>query len=316
VLVYGEPRYWGDTLWAMPRTAIVLVNRLKHASREAVAEVRELVTRRGVLIAERDAAALEPIQAGERPDVLVVLGGDGTLLGLSRTLAAGGPPMLGVNFGKLGFMAEFDMDSLRAQAECLFDGGALDVRELPLLDARVFGALDSRVRFEGTCLNEAVVTAGPPYRMITLSLSINGETGPTLSGDGLIVSTPIGSTAYSLSAGGPIVSPGVEAMAITPIAAHTLSFRPIVVPLASELTVRVDRLNVAARGEAGAASVVGGGGGTTLVLDGQLHCPLEAGDRVVLTRSARSVRFVKNPDSHYWKTLTTKLHWASSPLTP
>lgn len=296
----------------MPRTAIVLVNRLKHASREAVAEVRELVTRRGILIAERDAAALDPIHAGERPDVLVVLGGDGTLLGLSRTLAAGGPPMLGVNFGKLGFMAEFDMDSLRAQAERLFDGGALDVRELPLLDAQVIGASGSRVRFEGTCLNEAVVTAGPPYRMITLSLSINGETGPTLSGDGLIVSTPIGSTAYSLSAGGPIVSPGVEAMAITPIAAHTLSFRPIVVPLASELTVRVDRLNVATRGVIGA----GGGGGTTLVLDGQLHCPLEAGDRVVLTRSARSVRFVKNPDSQYWKTLTTKLHWASSPLTP
>ncbi len=293
----------------MPRTAIVLVNRLKHASREAVAEVRELVTRRGVLIAERDAAALEPIQAGERPDVLVVLGGDGTLLGLSRTLAAGGPPMLGVNFGKLGFMAEFDMESLRAQADTLFDGGALDVRELPLLDARVIGARDSRVRFEGTCLNEAVVTAGPPYRMITLSLSINGEGGPTLSGDGLIVSTPIGSTAYSLSAGGPIVSPGVEAMSITPIAAHTLSFRPIVVPLASELSVRVDRLNAANRSG-------GVGGGTTLVLDGQLHCPLEAGDRVVLTKSSRSVRFVKNPDSQYWKTLTTKLHWASSPLTP
>lgn len=286
----------------MARTVLLVVNRSKPEASAAAAEVRALVERSGRLVAERDSSAES--QHVPEAELVVVLGGDGTLLGQSRRLAALDIPVLGVNFGKLGFMAEFDMEALRKHAAGIFSGASLKLRELPLLGVRITPA-DSRMhRFEGLCLNEAVVTAGPPYRMITLSMSIDGRPGPEISGDGLIVCTPQGSTAYNLSAGGPIVAPGVEAMIITPIAAHTLSFRPIAVPLSAKVELDLKRANAPSAG----------GGGTTLVLDGQVQEPLARGDRISIGRHGRAVRFVQNPDHVYWSALTTKLHWAASPL--
>jgi NAD+ kinase len=137
-------------------------------------------------------------------------------------------------------------------------------------------------------------------------MRINDEKGPTVNGDGMIVSTPTGSTAYNVSAGGPIVSPDVDALVITPIAAHSLSFRPIVVGAASRIELIMNRVN---------SSGADGGGcaGTTLVLDGQVVCPLAEGDRVVLGLDPRPVRFVRNPRGGYWTTLTEKMHWAAPP---
>jgi NAD+ kinase len=126
-----------------------------------------------------------------------------------------------------------------------------------------------------------------------------------VSGDGMIVSTPTGSTAYNVSAGGPIVGPGVDAMTITPIAAHSLSFRPIVVGADSRVELLMLRVN------AGRAD--GQATGTTLVMDGQVSTPLAAGDRITLTRDARPVYFVRNPLGGYWRTLIDKMHWAASP---
>ncbi len=286
----------------MARSVLVLFNRLKPDAVGALPALRSLLRGRAEVIAERDATDDSPLPPG-RADLAVVLGGDGTLLSAARRLAGTGVPLLGVNFGKLGFMAEYDMASLERRAARIFDHAPLPTRDLPLLRAEVFAASQAAPRASGLCLNEAVITAGPPFRMITLTLAIDGKPGPTLSGDGIIVCTPIGSTAYNVSAGGPIVAPGVDAATITPIAAHSLSFRPIVVPLTSTVEVSVEHPNTGP-----------GGAGTTLVMDGQVQVPLRRDDRVVLTRDARSATFVTNPDGSFWSILSSKLNWAATPL--
>jgi NAD+ kinase len=137
-------------------------------------------------------------------------------------------------------------------------------------------------------------------------MRINSEDGPTVSGDGLIVSTPTGSTAYNVAAGGPIVAPDVPALVITPIAAHSLSFRPIVVSADARIELTMLRVN---RGGTFASA------GTMLVLDGQVGAPLSEGDRVVVSLDSRPVRFVRNPRGGYWNTLTEKMRWAEAPRT-
>ena len=163
-----------------------------------------------------------------------------------------------------------------------------------------------KVRFEGMALNEAVITAGPPYRMITLAISIDGQPGPTISGDGVIVSSPLGSTAYNLSAGGPILVPSVDALAITPIAAHSLSVRPVVVAGSSRVQISAVKVNQVDASDPKSH-------GTTLVLDGQVQTPIMTGDRIVIARHARKVRFVQNPASDYWSRLIGKLNWSVAP---
>ncbi len=287
----------------MGRSVVLVVNQSKPEARDAAGQVREMITRRGTLVRERDTHDPEPFP---ECDLLVVLGGDGTLLGQARRLAGSRVPMLGVNFGKLGFMAEFDLESLDMHAEHVFGNGSLSLKRMPKISVRVFESHATTARFEAVCLKEAVVPAGPPFRVITVTVAIDGVTGPTFSGDGLIVSTPLGSTAYNLSAGGPIVAPGVDALTLTPIAAHTLSFRPLVVPSDSPVELRLHRVN-----EATAENQ-----GTTLVLDGQILEPLREHERVRIESSPDGVWFVLNPRATYWDTLISKLHWAASPLAP
>ncbi len=285
----------------MARRVLLIVNHEKEDAAEAAERVRGLIERHGKLagIVEASDSVLEGDSASA--DLFVILGGDGTLLGQLRRLVPLGKPILGVNFGKLGFMAEFDMPALTRAAIDVFGDGTLPVHETPLLSVRVAGR-DGRVRFESIAANDCVLTAGPPYRMIRMALSIDGNVGPTVSGDGLIISTSTGSTAYNLSAGGPIVSPELEAMAITPIAAHSLSFRPIVVPLESKAQIVVTRVNDD-----------GSGNGTTLVVDGQVLSRLGEDDTVEITRHDRRAILVRNPHTSYWSTLITKLRWAEAP---
>lgn len=288
----------------MSRSALLLVNPDKPDAVKAIREVRDLLSRHCRLVGEMEAVGGPPLTDSRGADLIVVLGGDGTLLSQTRRCAGLGLPLLGVNFGKLGFLAEFDLESLREQAASLCSGSDLPLREAWLLRAEVVSA-DGTSRFVNVALNECVVAAGPPYRMITLSLRINGEDGPTVSGDGMIVSTPTGSTAYNVSAGGPIVGPGVDAMTITPIAAHSLAFRPIVVGASSRVELVMRRVNK--------AQINGHELGSTLVCDGQVSTPLAEGDTIFLTRDARPVHFVRNPLGGYWRTLIHKLHWAAAP---
>lgn len=307
----------------MPRSVLLLVNRTKPDVVAGLADIRNTIAGAGGgrIVAELDADSTPlPAHVAAEADLVVVLGGDGTLMAQARRCVAAGldRPLLGVNLGKLGFMAEFDPVSLRASAAGLFGGSPLTVQDRPMLRAvvRREGLAPAPIA-RTLALNDAVVTAGPPYRMITLAIRIDGHAGPIVTGDGLIVSTPIGSTAYSASAGGPIVSPDVAALSLTAIAPHTLSFRPVVVGLNSVIELDVLRANDGSEPSQGALSelVDGslGGGGTALVLDGQVPTILRTGDTVIIRRHERPARFVRNPAGSYWATLLNKMKWASPP---
>jgi NAD+ kinase len=288
-----------------PRPVLLLVNKDKPEAVAAAGEVRALIERHARLAAELPAEIAAPLTPGEAKgaELVVVLGGDGTLLSQTRRCAGLGLPMLGINLGKLGFLAEFDVPSFAQQAAALLAGDERPAtRGISLLRARVRSAGAAEPAFEDAALNECVITAGAPFRMINIAMSIDGQQGPTIGGDGIIVSSPSGSTAYNVSAGGPIVAPDVEAMIITPIAAHSLSFRPIVVGARSEIALDLLQVNTG-----------DGGPGTTLVLDGQVSIPLRRGDRVEVRRDDRPVRFVTNPRAGYWRTLIEKMQWAAPP---
>ena len=152
-------------------------------------------------------------------------------------------------------------------------------------------------RFVATALNDAVVTAGPPFHMIDLEISADAEAGVKYFGDGVIVSTASGSTAYNMSAGGPIINPDVAAVCITPICPHSLSFRPVVISSKSTILIGAVKVNP----------------GTTLFCDGQASTHFSTGEKVVIRRSDDDALLIENPDARRWRSLAEKLHWAASP---
>jgi NAD+ kinase len=245
--------------------------------------------------------------SGVEADAVLVLGGDGTLLSAARRLGGRQVPLMGVNFGRLGFLASFTPQEFPRCFE-QFAAGKLEVGRRQVIEASVLRAGDGggvergqelagRGRFAATALNDAVITAGPPFHMIELELGADDEQRVRYFGDGVIVSTPSGSTAYNVSAGGPIISPGVAAFCITPICPHSLSFRPLVISSASTVLIAAIQVNE----------------GTTLFCDGQAGTRLERGERVVVRRSHNDVLLVENPTSQQWRSLADKLHWAVSP---
>jgi NAD+ kinase len=292
---------------------IILANKAKPPVEGALDELRPWLSQRAQIVAEMDIDTLARLsEEGEVPpaDLAVVLGGDGTMLALARHAAIHDLPILGVNFGKLGFLAEFSMDELRRHWDKIVAGHCRTSHRM-MLEVLVFPAgaapcqVDSldetRCGFATSALNDAVITAGDPFRMIELELAIDPsdtQTSTTIcSGDGMIVSTPSGSTAYNLSAGGPIVSPGIDAMCITPICPHSLAFRPIVINADSGVCLRVLRANT----------------GTTLVIDGQVPVTLHTGEQVYIRRHTKTLKLVNNPELSYWKMLAKKMHWAARP---
>jgi NAD+ kinase len=261
---------------------------------QRVDDVRAIVEKHATVAAVVDAREPSPALPG-LVTMALVLGGDGTLLAQARRLVERGLPLVGVNFGRLGFLAEFDFDSLRDHAAVVF-APKPRTRDCTMLRVEVRDEND-RVKAQRIAINDAVITAGPPFRMIELAIGIDGQPGPTLSGDGVIVATPTGSTAYNVSAGGPIVEPGVDAMIITPLSVHSLAFRPIVTDGDTTLRIALLRANA----------------GTALVLDGQEQFPLVTGDAVCIDRHPTRARFVVNPDVTYWRILLDKMRWAAPP---
>ena len=244
---------------------------------------------------------------GVDAEVILVLGGDGTLLSAARRLGGRQIPLAGVNFGRLGFLASFTPEQFRESFDDLVDG-KLPVSTRQVLEASVVGAavecrltdcgdVEGKRRFVATALNDAVITAGPPFHMIELELRADGDSGVKYFGDGVIVSTPSGSTAYNVSAGGPIIDPGVDAVCITPICPHSLSFRPIVTSSRTTLVILASKVNE----------------GTTLFCDGQASTRLHVGEKVVLRRNEHDVLLIENPQARQWRSLAEKLHWAASP---
>jgi NAD+ kinase len=240
-------------------------------------------------------------------DVILVLGGDGTLLSTARLLRGRPTPLMGVNFGRLGFLASFTPAEFPIYLDAFLRDGLLakprEMLEVSVLPKDVAyepqgveKCLAGR-RFAATALNDAVITAGPPFHMIELDIRPDSESGVSYNGDGIIVSTASGSTAYNASAGGAILSPDVKAFCITPICPHSLSFRPIIVASNSTILIRALHVNP----------------GTTLFCDGQTPTQLTAGEQIVLRRSQHEVLLIENPEARPWRSLTEKLNWAASP---
>ena len=229
-------------------------------------------------------------------DVILALGGDGTLLAAARRLSGKPIPLMGVNFGRLGFLASFSPDRFKEHFELLI-ADKLPITSRLVLEAIVLRGSSQFAR--ATALNDAVITAGPPFHMINLDIRAGADAdgGVSLFGDGVIIATPSGSTAYNVSAGGPIVDPGVEAFCVTPICPHSLSFRPVVVSSRNQVVVVASKVNP----------------GTTLFCDGQETARLSAGDKVVIRRSPNDVRLIENPEAMQLRNLAQKLHWASTP---
>ena len=220
-------------------------------------------------------------------DLVVVLGGDGTLLSVAHHAARAGVPVMGVNLGRLGFLTEIPVSEATLTLDDLLAGDASLISPRWLLEARAAGAVSY-------CLNDVVVTKGAVARMIELTIGIDGKEVATLKADGLIVSTPTGSTAYSLSAGGPIVHPLVPAFVLTPICPHTLSFRPLAVPSTSTVSVRL----------------LTGGEEVHLTLDGQRGGVLLGNDVIDIRKSPVELQLVTSPRRNYYDLVKEKLGWA------
>jgi NAD+ kinase len=226
-------------------------------------------------------------------DLILVLGGDGTLLAAAREAAPLGIPVLPINLGSLGFLTSFTLEELYPALEETI-AGHLEASERVMLAASLVRndqVLDSR-----RVLNEAVITKGALARMIELELFIDGDFVCRYRADGLIVATPTGSTAYSLSAGGPIVHPAVESIILTPICPHTLTDRPLVVG---------DSRNVEMRMRGPAESVY-------LTLDGQKGLLMESEDRVMIARAQERLKLIQPHRKSYYEILRSKLKWGEA----
>jgi NAD+ kinase len=232
-------------------------------------------------------------QVAAASDLLLVLGGDGTLLAAARVAAPRGIPILPINMGSLGFLTSFMLEELYPALEDIL-AGRLTISERIMLHAEL--QRGDKILDKQTVLNEVVINKGALARMIELELSIDKDFVCRYRADGLIVASPTGSTAYSLSAGGPIVHPSVESFIITPICPHTLSDRPVVVGDTSIIEVKLS---------AGTESVF-------LTLDGQKGIPLQATDRVRISRGQQRLKLIQTPNKSYFEILRNKLKWGEA----
>jgi len=228
-------------------------------------------------------------------DLILAIGGDGTMLRVCRVAAAAGVPVLGVNTGGLGFLAGVEFRDLGRLLPDLV-GGRLRREERWLLEAEVFRG-KRRVFGPDAALNDCVVRCGDQARAVTLEAHVDGRFVARYFGDGVILATPTGSTAYSLAASGPILDPGLDAFLLTPICPHTLTQRPLVLPNSCEIRLRLvpRRLREQPR--------------TLMSLDGQVNVPLRIADEVRVRRSPLWVRLLLGPGSSHFDVLHQKLKW-------
>jgi len=248
------------------------------------------------LMDQETAGLIDFDSSHKRPDIallsdfIIVLGGDGTLISVARLIGSRGTPILGVNLGSLGFLTEVTLDEMYPLLEKIL-AGEMSIDERWTLEVSVQRGDKERAKF--TVLNDVVINKGALARMILMETVIDGRYLNTYRADGLIISTPTGSTAYSLSAGGPIINPRVGAIIISPICPHSITNRPIVVreDVIVEVTLQSENEDV------------------LVTLDGQEGYPLQYLDKVVVKKSANTIRLITSPDKDYYEVLRQKLRW-------
>ena len=292
------PRKRGTTRRHRFRRIAVLAKPGTHEGQRIAFELGSWLRSRGLSVRfdENTARALglkDGIRADALPagiDLVIVAGGDGTLLSAARLAGPRGIPILGVNFGGLGFMTELQPEELYSALERLLRGN-YEIEEREAL--RVRFRRGRKLLGEYALLNDAVVTKTALARMLVIELRIDGELVATYTSDGLIIATPTGSTAYNLSAGGPILDPRMSAFVIAPICPHAMSYRPLVVPGDVRIEVTLRSLTEEAY----------------LTLDGQVGFPMKQLDAIVVDRHPRSVRLVRVARRGFFEILQRKLHW-------
>ena len=238
-----------------------------------------------------DFGALTPDELGRECDLAVVVGGDGTMLGIARQLSRHGTPLVGINQGRLGFITDVNVGQYE-QALAPMIAGDYEEEHRTMLEGGVWR--DKQQIFEGFAMNDVVVSRGASSSMVELKIDIGTEFVANFRSDGLIIGSPTGSTAYALSAGGPILHPAIGGWVLVPIAPHDLSNRPIVLPDTVEISIEI----VAGRD-------------ASVSFDMQSLASLLHGDRVVVRRSMHQVRFLHPRGWSYYATLRRKLHWNS-----
>ena len=239
----------------------------------------------------------EPSNIPQSVDWVVVLGGDGTLLGAARKVCRYGVPLLGVNLGGLGFLTEIPIDRLYPAIEMMLKG-QLEVENRFMLETKVLRGKKEICRF--LVLNDVVINnKGVLARILELNVYINEEFLTTFRADGLIISTPTGSTAYNLSAGGPILHPTLENFILTPICPFTLTNRPIILPDADTICIEMGQEDE---------------GKVSLTFDGQVGFDLSKEDKVMIYKAKESIKLIKSPDQSYFEILKAKLGWGGTTI--
>ncbi len=280
--------------------SVGIIYKYKHETAKKTAyKIKEWLESRGIQVflkemPQDDSVGEESPLLPTDIERLIVLGGDGTLLGAARKMGIYGIPILGVNLGGLGFLTETSHSELPEMLRLMIEN-KLDIQERTMLKTTV--KREEREIFSFSVLNDAVINKRTLARIIDLEVYINKEFLTIFRADGLIISTPTGSTAYNLSAGGPIVHPTVGAFIITPICPFTLSNRPIIVPDSSVIEVKIKEKND--------SSVV-------LTLDGQVGFDLKYNDKIMLSKSPYVIRLLKPSNRSYFHILRTKLKWGGA----
>ena len=280
---------------------IIYKYRFEPAKMEA-AGLEKWLTEKGVTVFSEEMSSTArlngcPEELGAIPytvDWVVVLGGDGTLLGAARKVGKYGVPILGVNLGGLGFLTSIPLKGLYPAIERMLKG-ELEVESRLMLETKVLRMEEEICRF--LVLNDAVINKGPLARIIDLDVFINEQFLTTFRADGLIISTPTGSTAYNLSAGGPILYPTMANYILTPICPFTLSNRPIILPDSDTICIKM--------GKESEEKV-------SLTLDGQVGFEFFYGDEVMIHKSSEGIKLIKSPDQSYFEILRAKLMWGGA----
>ena len=280
----------------------IIANVAKEKALECASQLKEWILNKKLEvfleeeIAEKlgETSGLDCEKLASLVDIVVVFGGDGTILGVARSLKEFNVPMLGINLGGFGFLTEVNLDEMFDALEIVISGNYRTEKRM-MLDVII--TREQEYISESLVLNDAVVNRGNLSRIIELKTLVNDQYLTTFKADGLIISTPTGSTAYSLAAGGPIIFPELNSIIVNPICAHTLTNRPVIFP--DGVSIKV----VLWTKEKGA----------TLTLDGQVSFTLESGDAITVKKSRYFTNLIVSPHRSYLEILRTKLGWGGLP---
>jgi NAD+ kinase len=285
----------------IPKSVGIIYKHNFEPAREECIRLKEWLEHRGIVVYTEEMSARATVHRHSEEvtsipntvDWVAVLGGDGTLLGAARKVGGYGLPILGINLGGLGFLTEIPAKRLYEDMERLI-AGEIDIETRLMLQARVIR--DGKELCCFSALNDVVINKGALARIIELRVCINDRFLTTFRADGLIISTPTGSTGHNLSAGGPILYPDLEALLVTPICPFTLTHRPIIIPDTSMIEISMGHNSEE----------------VLITFDGQVGFDLMDHDRVIVSKSEKKLRLIKSPNQDYFDILRTKLKWGES----